>query len=138
MKLSVIFNFSNGKGIKLPSNGTFPIYGSTGIVGMTDTYLTDQTNTLIARVGANCGFTQYVTNKYWVTDNTLIATVKDGYLSRYGYYLLSTLNLSQYKIGAAQPLLTIGILNAIETKVHSISDQHHIVNTISFLLLKSL
>ena len=138
MKLSEIFNFSNGKGIKLSNSGAFPIYGSTGIVGFTDNYLTDQTNTLIARVGANCGFTQYVTNKHWVTDNTLIATVKDGFLSKYGYYLLSTLKLSQYKIGAAQPLITIGILNAIETKVHNISTQHHIVNTISFLLLKSL
>ena len=130
MKLSEIYSFSNGKGIKLSSNGSFPIYGSTGIVGSTNNYLIDGTNTLIARVGANCGFTQFVSGKYWVTDNTLIATVKDNNLPKYGYYLLSTLNLSQYKIGAAQPLLTIGILNAIETKVHNINDQRHIVNTL--------
>ena len=130
MKLSEIYDFSNGKGIKLSQNGMFPIYGSTGIVGKTDSFLIDGPNTLIARVGANCGFTQYVSGKYWVTDNTLIATVKGDNLPQYGYYLLGTLNLSQYKIGAAQPLLTIGILNAIETNVHNINDQRHIVNII--------
>ena len=138
MKLGEIYDFSNGKGIKLSQNGMFPIYGSTGIVGKTDSFLIDGPNTLIARVGANCGFTQFVSGRYWVTDNTLIATIKGDNLPKYGYYLLGTLNLSQYKIGAAQPLLTIGILNAVETKVHNINDQRHIINTISSLLLKSL
>lgn len=132
MKLDEFFNFCNGKGIKLSQDGVFPIYGSTGIVGRTDKYLIDGINTLIARVG-NCGFTQYVSGRYWVTDNTIIATIKDDNLPKYGYYLLSTLNLSQYKIGSVQPLLTIGILNTIDVRVHNIGEQHHIVNIVRFM-----
>ena len=138
MILEHFFDFSNGKSIVGLSDGPCPIYGSTGLLGHSSTFLIEGPRTLIARVGANCGFCQYVDGKYWVSDNTLIATAKDNILPKYGFYLMQTLNLQRVKIGAAQPLLTIGILKSVDANVHSLSEQHHIVNTISFLLLKSL
>ena len=138
MKINDIFKITNGKSITNLPAGLFPIYGSTGIVGYTTKILYSGYKVLIARVGANCGYVQFAQGDYWVSDNTLVATNTDKILPKYGYYLLSTLNLKNYKIGAAQPLLTIGILNSIEINCHSLPEQNHIVNTISFLLLKSL
>lgn len=138
MNLDHYFDFSNGKSINGLSDGSYPIYGSTGFLGHSSEALLEGPRTLIARVGANCGFCQYVDGKYWVSDNTLIAKAKDNILPLYGYYLMQTLNLQQLKIGAAQPLLTIGILKSVEVNVHTLSEQRHIVNTISSLLLKSL
>ena len=138
MFLKELYTFNNGKSWSSLSNGENPIYGSTGIIGHCSETLFNGENSLIARVGANCGYVQYVNGNYWVTDNTIIASATKLIVPKYGYYLLSTLNLSRYKIGAAQPLLTIGILNSIEVNVHNLEMQHHIVNTISFLLLKSL
>ena len=138
MTLEHYFDFSNGKSVVGLPDGPYPIYGSTGVLGHSSAFLLEGPRTLIARVGANCGFCQYVDGKYWVSDNTLIATAKDNILPLYGYYLIQHLNLQQLKIGAAQPLLTIGILKSIDINVHSLSEQRHIVNTISSLLLKSL
>lgn len=136
MLLKEIFKFSNGKPIKLCTVGNNPIYGSTGIIGYTNKVLISGKNTLIARVGS-CGYCQYVEGQYWVSDNTIIATAKNGFIPKYGYYLLSMQNLQRLRIGTTQPLLTIGILNSIDVKVHSFLEQQHIVNTISSLLLKS-
>ena len=138
MNLGKIYHFTNGKSWSKLNPGNFPIYGSTGIIGTSDTSLCKGNNTLIARVGMNCGYVQFVDGEYWVTDNTLVATAnEDIILPKYGYYLLGTLNLQKYKIGAAQPLLTIGILNSLDVNIHSKDIQRHIVNTISSLLLKS-
>ena len=138
MNLECYFNFSNGKSIVGLPDGNIPIYGSTGVLGYTSKFLFEGPRTLIARVGANCGYSQYVDGQYWVSDNTIIATTKENVLPLYGYYLIKTLNLQQLKIGAAQPLLTIGILKSININVHTLTEQRHIVNTISSLLLKSL
>ena len=130
MMLKDLFTFSNGKSWNNLSSGNNPIYGSTGIIGYSNESLFSGQNTLIARVGANCGYLQFVDGNYWVTDNTIVATSKSTIIPKYGYYLLGTLGISRLKIGAAQPLLTIGILNSIETSVHSIEQQRHIVNTL--------
>lgn len=133
MLLKDIFNFSNGKPKVQLTVGNNPIYGSTGIIGYTDNSLFSGENSLIARVGANCGYCQYVKGNYWVTDNTIVATTKNGFIPRYGYYLLSTQDLQRLRIGAAQPLLTIGIIGSINTNVHSLLEQQHIVDTIQTL-----
>ena len=131
MNLDSIFDFTNGKAWNKNDKGIYPVYGSTGIIDYYSDYLFNGNKTLIARVGQNCGFTQYVDNKYWVTDNTIVATAKEHLIiPKFGYYLLSSLNLQRYKIGAAQPLLTIGILKSINVNIPSIKTQQHIVNTI--------
>ncbi len=139
MKLEQLFNFTNGKSIVNLEKGNYPIYGSTGIIGSSNKSLISGSNILIARVGQNCGYTQYTESDCWVSDNTIIASSNtDLLIPKYGYYLLGSLNLQKYKIGAAQPLLTIGIIKSIECSIPQISIQEHIVNTILFLLLKFL
>ena len=130
MKLSAIYSFTNGKSARNLPIGDFPIYGSTGIIGYSSQVLFNGENVLIARVGANCGFVQYVKGQYWVTDNTIVATCNEAILPRYGFYLLEMCGIHRLKIGAAQPLLTIGILNSIDVNIHSIKEQQHIVDTI--------
>lgn len=138
MQLKDLFVFTNGKTWQNLIPGVFPIYGSTGIIGYSSQSLYDGENILIARVGANCGYLQYVSGSYWVTDNTIVASSTNKIFTKYGYYLLSTLDIKRLKIGAAQPLLTIGILNSIEVNIHSLKEQLHIVNTILILPLISL
>lgn len=133
MKLSAIYSFTNGKSARNLPIGDFPIYGSTGIIGYSSQVLFNGENVLIARVGANCGFVQYVKGQYWVTDNTIVATCNEAILPRYGFYLLEMCGIHRLKIGAAQPLLTIGILNSIDVNIHSIKEQQHIVDTTSSL-----
>lgn len=52
--------------------------------------------------------------------------------------MLCTIGLSRYSEGAAVPSLTTKTLYEIDLNVPDKSVQQHIVNTTSFLLLKSL
>lgn len=133
MLLKELCILKNGKGIKSNIDGLFPIYGSTGIIGKTENYLINTSACLIARVGANCGYVQFVKEPCWVTDNTIICTPKNNTNIRYIYYLLQSLDINSMKIGSSQPLITSSILNDINVIEHSAEKQVHIVNTISLL-----
>ena len=131
ISLEEICYFKNGKSITITNNGTMPIYGSTGIIGYTEASNVIGGSVIIARVGMQCGCAYLAYHNGWATDNTIIATPKNGVSSKYINYLLSTLNLNSYKIGAAQPLITSSLLKTILIECHSENQQQHIVNTIS-------
>lgn len=129
MLLSDICSFKNGKGIKITNSGNYPIVGSTGIIGYSNEYMIDKPIVAIARVGAQCGFVQYINFKSWITDNTIICIPNNDYDAKYIYYLLSTININSLHIGAAQPLMTSSILKSIEIINHSKLERQHIVDT---------
>lgn len=129
MYLKDKLNFRNGKGLKnLSDNGLYPVYGSTGIIGKTNDILLDNDSLIIGRVGANCGVIQLGRGPCWITDNCIIATPQNSSI-KFVYYLLQTMNIHQYHIGSAQPLLTSEILKTLKIeKDYSIDEQQHIVN----------
>ena len=135
MLLKDICTFKNGKGIKITNNGLIPVYGSTGIIGSTDTPLISSPSCLIARVGANCGYVQFVKTPCWVTDNTIICSTKNNIDIKYIYYLLQSIDINNMRIGSSQPLITSSILNDIEVNEHTYVEQFYIVNTISSALI---
>lgn len=129
MYLRDILNFRNGKGLKnISDKGLYPVYGSTGIIGKTDDILFDTDSLIIGRVGANCGVIQFGRGPCWITDNCIIATPQNS-LIKFVYYLLQTMNIHQYHIGSAQPLLTAEILKTLKVeRDYSLEEQQHIVN----------
>ena len=73
-----ICNFAtiqSGKNKERTDNGQFPLFGSTGLISRTNIYVYEGDYILIARVGANAGFTYRVNGKFDVSDNTLIVTI---------------------------------------------------------------
>lgn len=119
MLLGDICSFKNGKGIKITNVGNYPIVGSTEIIGYSNQYLIDKPIVTIARVGAQCGFVQYVNFKSWITNNTILCIPNIEYDAKYIYYLLSTININSLHIGAAQPLMTSSILKSIDIINHT-------------------
>ena len=135
MLLKDICTFKNGKGIKITNNGLVPVYGSTEIIGSTDIPLISSPSCLIARVGANCGYVQFVKTPCWVTDNTIICSSKNNMDIKYIYYLLQSIDINSMRIGSSQPLITSSILNDIEVVDHTYEEQCYIVDTISSALI---
>lgn len=131
MYLKELCIFKNGKGLKITNYGLYNIYGSTGIIGKTNNILINSPCCLIARVGANCGYVQYVNESCWITDNTIICTSREKTNIKYIYYLLQSLDINSKRIGSTQPLITSKILNDIEIVSHTLEEQVRIVNTIS-------
>ena len=122
--LGEIIQFKNGK--KRPVNeGVIPVYGGNGILGYAADSNYDRC-VIIGRVGAYCGSVYYEENACWVSDNAIAALPKSGTDIVYAYYLLKGLNLNKRHIGTSQPLLTQEILNRIECRIPSLTEQKQI------------
>ncbi|MDD3172744.1 MAG: restriction endonuclease subunit S [Herbinix sp.] len=116
LKLNQIFIFSNGK--KRPSEkGNIPVYGGNGVLDYCDNFNTEGESIVIGRVGAYCGSVYCENNKIWVSDNAILAKVKDDFDFYFMYYLLLHMKLNDFHIGSSQPLLTQEILNNLSAKI---------------------
>ena len=118
--LDEIANFANGKALassKYDKNGMFPVYGSNGIIALSNEKRYDEGVTVIGRVGAYCGSLYFTNGPAWITDNAIVSTGKNGLGSHFLYYLFQTLQLNRTAIGSAQPLLTQNGLKVIKVRV---------------------
>jgi type I restriction enzyme S subunit len=116
-ELGQIIKLGNGK-IKPTQEGNIPIYGGNGVLGYCSKSNYTGNVIIIGRVGAYCGSVYYSKNPVWVSDNALAANPKGDNNSKYLYYLLKQLNLNNYAEGSSHPLVTQGLINAIEVKYH--------------------
>jgi type I restriction enzyme, S subunit len=127
-KLGDVCNFiSSGKNKNKATEGTYPVYGSTGIIARTDNYSYDKKQILVARVGANAGYVHLADGKYDVSDNTIIVNVKSDYSLKFLFYILTVMKLRQYAKGGGQPLITAGQIKEFKVPAPSIQEQERIV-----------
>lgn len=116
--LGNILDFANGKSIKPGGVGKFKVFGANGVIGGSDV-ANKEDAIIIGRVGAYCGAIEKCEDKFWASDNTIVATPQnDNFSNKYTYYLLKNLDLNKYAGGAAQPLLTQSVLKALKFKYH--------------------
>lgn len=120
----------SGKNKDRIENGDFPVFGSTGIIAYSDSYVYDHATLLIARVGANAGYVHTGTGKYDVSDNTLILIPTDGYNLRFAYFQLLNMNLNQLAVGGGQPLITAGQLKKLSIPIPPLAEQERIVEVL--------
>lgn len=129
-KYSDIFKWSSGKPVEL-TNGEVPVYGSNGIVGYSDVAKYEN-KIILGRVGAYCGSVEYCKGKFNATDNTLITTCNETLIEyKYAYYMLKIAQLNDYAGGAAQPLITQGILKHLTCDIPDIPTQKKIASILS-------
>ena len=120
-------SISSGRTTVSDTNGSFPLFGSTGIVGKTNTVEFDGGIVLVARVGANAGRVNYYSGQCAVTDNTLVIRVKDNVIqAKFLAYFLEYYDLHRLIFGSGQPLVTGGQLKKIEIPFVSYAAQDHI------------
>ncbi|MDE5772578.1 MAG: restriction endonuclease subunit S [Ruminococcus sp.] len=123
----ITVKISSGKNKEKNQEGTYPVYGSTGIIAYCEKYKYDKKQILIARVGANAGYVHIAKEKYDVSDNTIMLDIKDTVLFKYIYYLLINMNLNKYAKGGGQPLVTAGQIKEIKIPIPPIEEQERIV-----------
>lgn len=110
--------FRNGK--KSPErtlSGHHLVYGANGVIGRSDESNTDQESIVIGRVGSYCGSVNFAAPGSWVTENSIIASARDRGLSRFFYYVLSSVDLRSHSHGSGQPLLNHEILSSLELNI---------------------
>ena len=123
-------NISAGK--DYANEGNYKLYGSTGVIGTTDKPSYKGEILLVARVGANAGYLQYVNGEFGVTDNTLVVNAHDN--NRYIYYYLQHYNLNRLVFGSGQPLITGGMLKKVPIGIsNDCAEKNKIVKLLSLL-----
>ncbi len=131
MQLGDLIRFGNGKAIKPGGEGCYPVYGSNGIIGGSDEFRYEN-GVIIGRVGAYCGSVAYCPDKFWASDNTLVAfPASEQADTKFLFYLLTDAKLSRYAGGAAQPLVTQTVLKQVEVSVPPLPVQRRIAGILS-------
>ncbi len=125
---------SSGEGLpesRMKPGGYF-VYGGNGVSGMHDTFLFEQQQLIIGRVGAHCGNVYITKEKSWITDNALIVSFKEPQNEiNFWLYFLQNLKLREKAFQNAQPVITGGIINRIKISIPSFLEQQRIAKILS-------
>lgn len=110
-RLASVLSLSSGKSLKvrqLTSEEEFPVYGGNGINGTYSDYNVDSETIIIGRVGYYCGSVYKTSSKAWVTDNALIATIKEQNVFDIDFLvaILKYLDLGKTSVSTAQPVVS--------------------------------
>lgn len=131
VKLRDVAEIKYGKDHKKLGEGTYPLYGSGGIMRYVDSYLSEEESILIPRKGTLSNL--FYLNQPFSTVDTMFWTKINSSIvvPRFLYYLLKTYDLASFDEGAAIPSLTTKTLNVIKIKVPPLSTQKKIADILS-------
>ena len=111
-------------------DGSFPIYGTGGLMGYASKYLYDKPSVLIGRKGT-IDKVRYVTHPFWTVDTLFYTEINDAIvLPHFLYYVLSLLDLRKYNEGTSIPSLRTETLNRLELYIPPLSEQKKILSFI--------
>ncbi|HAS6228479.1 TPA: restriction endonuclease subunit S [Vibrio vulnificus] len=96
---------------RVRDSGT-PVVGGNGYRGFTDSANTKANTIVIGRVGAKCGCVHTIKEDFWASEHAFKVISRKQYNISFMAYLLESLNLNQYAITTAQPLLNTEIVTS--------------------------
>lgn len=108
----------------------YPCYGGNGIRGYIGTKSHNGQFPIIGRQGALCGNVNYAEGEFYATEHAVVVESLGEYNQRYLFYLLTAMNLNQYKSQGAQPGLAVGNIENLTAPVPTIEIQERIVNVL--------
>ena len=116
----LLFEFHAGKAIQtenIKNKGAYPVYGSNGQRGYTDSYNQNGEYLIIGRQGAYCGNVRYNIGKAYLTEHAIVGQAKENHNPIYIALKLSLMNLSQLQGQSAQPGLSVNTLSCISMEM---------------------
>jgi type I restriction enzyme, S subunit len=125
-------NVTSGRD-KPDSNGAFDLYGSTGVIGRTNTATYNGRYLLVARVGANAGFLTDARGQFGVTDNTIVIALADEATTDFIYFYLQSVELNRMIYGSGQPLITGTQLKNLGLYLPEVTEQQRVAGILASL-----
>lgn len=105
-------------------------FGGNGVRGFVENASHHGDFPIIGRQGALCGNVNYATGDFYATEHAVVVESKGAYLQRFLYYLLTSMNLNQYKSQGAQPGLAVGNLENLLAPVPPLDVQKRLVQVL--------
>jgi type I restriction enzyme S subunit len=107
--LNEILDLSNGKSMtkaSMSADGSIPVYGANGVIGLTHKALTLEQTITIGRVGS-CGEVNLTSGQAWISDNAMwVSRIVEGIDRDYLYFALKSLPLAVSAKIAAMPSIS--------------------------------
>lgn len=133
--LGEAFNFEYGDNLPAPKrsqSGEYAVYGSNGIVGTHDTYLTKEPAIIVGRKGS-AGALNIANGPSWTTDVAYFVRPPKDIDLRFTYYLFSTLRLDDLGKGI-KPGLSRKEAYALPIALPPLAEQKRIVAKVDELM----
>ena len=131
--LKTICRMKSGDGITAESieeTSDYPVYGGNGVRGYTRNFTHDGEFVLIGRQGALCGNVHVAQGRFWASEHAVVASLAPSYDLNWFVGLLTSMNLNQYSIAAAQPGLSVERVMNLRVAVPPLAEQAAIGNSI--------
>lgn len=110
--LSDLITVKYGKDHKKLANGSYPVYGSGGIMRFVERPLYDKESVLIPRKGT-LNNVIYVNQPFWSVDTMFYTEMRIPNVAKFVYHFVKTKDLTSMNTGSAVPSMTTDILNAM-------------------------
>ena len=111
--LSDLITVRYGKDHKKLADGTYPVYGSGGIMRYVERPLYDKESVLIPRKGT-LNNVMYVNEPFWSVDTMFFTEMRLPDVAKFVFHFVKGRDLVALNAGSAIPSMTTDILNAME------------------------
>lgn len=118
--LSDLITVKYGKDHKKLADGSYPVYGSGGIMRYVELPLYDKESVLIPRKGT-LNNVMYVNQPFWSVDTMFYTEMRMQNVAKFVYHFVKAKDLASMNAGSAVPSMTTDILNAMEVTIPSAS-----------------
>ena len=115
-RLSELITVKYGKDHKKLADGTYPLYGSGGIMRYVERPLYDKESVLIPRKGTLSNVI-YVNEPFWSVDTMFYTEMKKPNIAKFVFHFVNGLDLNSMNAGSAVPSMTTNILGSLELKI---------------------
>lgn len=135
VKLEDIVNIKYGKNQKkvLSNNGSYPIYGTGGLIGYATHFLYDKPSVLIGRKGT-IGKVKYIDIPFWTVDTLFYTEINENKsVPKFLFYYLSQIDLNNYNEGTTIPSLRTETLNRLKILLPPLDIQKKIAGVLGAL-----
>ncbi len=128
-RLGDILEIRHGKNqreVETPE-GRYPILGTGGIIGRTNSFLYDKPSVLIGRKGT-IDRPQYMETPFWTIDTLFYTSISDRALPRFIFYVFCTINWQQYNAATGVPSLAASTIESIKIQLPPLAEQRRIAD----------
>ncbi len=110
----------------ISETGDYPVYGGNGLRGYTSSFNCDGDHPLIGRQGALCGNINFASGRFWASEHAVVVTPKNKHHSRWLRDVLESMDLNQYSQSAAQPGISVEVIENLTIPVPPRAEQETI------------
>ncbi len=115
-RLSDLVSVRYGKDHKKLRDGSYPVYGSGGVMRYVERPLYDRESVLIPRKGT-LNNVVYVSEPFWSVDTMFFTEMKLPNIAKFVFHFMKDKDLTSLNAGSAVPSMTTDILNSLELSI---------------------